>query len=106
MGNKGKNDLQGFVSIDKDGWHLSSESAGKLDLESERKLERLKEWLSSNIRVIKLPNLLIGMDNELKITGHSMSVSQQRIPKLKRFTQFWLPLWLVVAISFPTLCLI
>jgi TnpA family transposase len=69
-----------YVNIDKEGWHLKSDSTDKLDLESEKNLENLKKWLSQNMRVIKLPELLIEVDNELKITRQFMS-AQQNIPQ-------------------------
>jgi len=42
-----------------------------------------KEWLSRNMRVIKLSNLLLEVDNELKITRHFISVSRQEDPQAK-----------------------
>ena len=66
-----------YASVDVDGWHLSLDATDKLDLESERELERMKEWLSKNMRIIKLPELLIEVDNELKITRYFMPSPQQ-----------------------------
>ncbi len=66
-----------FASVTDDGWHLSSDGAEKLDHESETKLESLKSWLGENMRLIKLPELLIEVDNELKITRTFMPTSQQ-----------------------------
>lgn len=63
--------------MDVDGWHLFLDATDKLDLESERELERMKERLSKNMGIIKLPELLIEVDNELKITRCFMPPPQQ-----------------------------
>lgn len=55
-----------FAKIDEHGWRLSSEKSEKLDNNTEVGLENLKRWLSENMRVVKLPELLIEIDNELK----------------------------------------
>lgn len=66
-----------FASIEEDGWHLSSDAGERLDKEEEKRLERLKDWLSANMRIIKLPELLIEVDNALRITKFFMSTAQQ-----------------------------
>ena len=71
-----------YVSMDENTWHLSADSIDKLDPESEKRLSRLKDWLSQHMREVKLPDLLIEVDNELKITRHFMSISQQENPSV------------------------
>lgn len=70
-----------FVKIGDDTWHLSSDPAERMDSESEKQLSALKEWLSRNMREIKLPELLIDVNNELKIAQCFMTASQQENPK-------------------------
>jgi len=69
-----------FARIDEGGWSLSSVPGEKLDKESEIKLEALKRWLSNNMRSIKLPDLLIEVDNTLKISKFFMSPTQRDDP--------------------------
>ncbi len=69
-----------YVNIDKEGWHLKSDPTDKFDSESEKNLEKLKKWLSQNMRVIKLPELLIEVDNELKITRQFIPAQQNNPP--------------------------
>jgi len=69
--------------VDEDGWHLSVDSVEQLDSESKKRLESLKSWLSDHMREIKLPELLIDVDNELKITDHFMATKQQGHPKVE-----------------------
>ena len=57
-----------YAAIDNDGWVLSTDSAEKPDKETEKRLETLESWLSDNLRQIKLPELLIEVDNELHFT--------------------------------------
>jgi hypothetical protein len=41
-------------------------------------LEKLKTWLADNMRAIKVPALLIEVDNELHLTHHFMTPQQQQ----------------------------
>ena len=65
-----------YAKADETGWHLSADSSEKLDDESQTKLDRLKSWLSSRMRGIRLPELLIEVDNDLGFTGHLMTQAQ------------------------------
>lgn len=69
-----------FAKIDENGWRLSSDNAEKLDKKAEEGLENLKRWLSENMRVVKLPELLIEIDNELKITRQFLPTARQSAP--------------------------
>ncbi|MBE0524916.1 MAG: Tn3 family transposase [Methanosarcinales archaeon] len=71
-----------YVTMDENTWYLSADSIDKLDSESEKHLLLLKDWLSQHMREVKLPDLLIEVDNELKITRHFMSISQQENPSV------------------------
>lgn len=67
-----------FASVNEDGWHFSVDPSEKLDAVSERQLTGLKEWLGQHMRWIKLPALLIEVDNELGFTRHFMTPAQQQ----------------------------
>ncbi|MHC4587387.1 MAG: Tn3 family transposase, partial [Planctomycetota bacterium] len=71
-----------YACIEEDSWRLSADSSERLDKEAEVRLERLKDWLGSNMRTIKLPELLIDVDNELKISRFFMSTVQQENPRV------------------------
>lgn len=62
-----------YVKMKKDGWSFSKDVAEKLEPEEEEKLEALKTWLSSKMRTIKLPDLLIEVDNELRYSRYFIS---------------------------------
>jgi len=66
-----------YARIDEDGWHLSADPAHKLDPEGKQRLETLQNWLTDNLRQIKLPELLIEVDNDLRFTHHFMLSAQQ-----------------------------
>lgn len=55
-----------YATVDEKGWVLSTDSADKLGKETEKRLDTLENWLSDNLRQIKLPELLIEVDNELQ----------------------------------------
>lgn len=57
-----------YASVDENGWILSVDSAEKLDKKTEAELASLKDWLSEHLRSIKLPELLIEVDNDLHFT--------------------------------------
>ena len=72
-----------YAKVEADGWHLSADSKEQLDVESKKQLGVLKAWLSKHMRTVKLPELLIEVDNELKITRHFMAINQQEDPKVE-----------------------
>ena len=66
-----------YAQIDEKGWKLSTDKAQKLSDKQEENLDKLKQWLSKNMRTIKLPELLIEVDNSLDFTKH-FRISEQR----------------------------
>jgi len=66
-----------FAKVGKEGWILSTDAAETLSSEQKQKLEALTQWLSSHMRTIKLPDLLIEVDNDLHFTD-------QFLPAIKR----------------------
>jgi hypothetical protein len=57
-----------YAVVDDQGWHLSADSGEKLEQEAQDRLTNLKSWLAQNMRRVKLPELLIEVDNELSYT--------------------------------------
>lgn len=66
-----------YAQVDKDGWNLSIDHSPQSSADVETKLAQLRNWLSEHMRTIKLPELLIEVDNDLHFTDHFMPVSQQ-----------------------------
>lgn len=58
------------VKIDQDGWHFSRDEGEVLSPTQEEKLKALKNWMGSKIRMIKLPELLIQVNNVLNFTQY------------------------------------
>lgn len=67
-----------YASVSENGWQLSVDPADKLDEAGKQRLEELKAWLAKNMRNIRLPELLIEVDNELRVTHHFMTPQQQQ----------------------------
>lgn len=66
-----------YASVNEEGWQLSVDPSDKLNAAGKQRLEELKAWLADNMRIIRLPALLIEVDNELHITHHFMTDSQK-----------------------------
>jgi hypothetical protein len=69
-----------YAVMDEQGWHLSADSGEKLDQEAQDRLNNLKSWLAQNMRRVKLPELLIEVDNELSFTRHFLTPAQRQEP--------------------------
>lgn len=67
-----------YATVSENGWQLSVDSSDKLDEAGKQKLEKLNAWLAENMRTIRLPALLIEVDNELRVTHHFMTPQQQQ----------------------------
>ncbi len=65
-----------YAQVTENGWHLTADTTEKLDDESQGSLDQLKTWLSKHMRTIRLPELLIEVDNELGFTSHFMPAAQ------------------------------
>lgn len=65
-----------YASVDENGWHLSVDPADKLETSEERKRVDLQAWLAEHMRTIKLPDLLIEVDNDLHLTAHFLTPAQ------------------------------
>ena len=58
------------VKVTEDGWRLSSDVAERRSPEEQQALERLTSWMGAHMRSIRLPDLLIEVDNELDWSRH------------------------------------
>lgn len=59
-----------YATVDESGWHLSTDASEKLTAREQQNLDRLKDWLARHMRSIRLPDLLIEVDNDLDFTRH------------------------------------
>ena len=66
-----------FATLDENGWQLSTDPAEKKTAEAQQQLKQLKTLLSRHMRPIKLPDLLIEVDNALDFTRHFAVPTQQ-----------------------------
>ena len=66
-----------YAKVDAEGWRLSADPTEKLDPLGEEKLDQLKSWLKGHMRSIRLPELLIEVDNELHFTQHFMPTASR-----------------------------
>ncbi|HKZ36395.1 MAG TPA: Tn3 family transposase, partial [Chryseolinea sp.] len=67
-----------FAKVGKEGWILSTDAAETLSSEQKQKLEALMQWLSSHMRTIKLPDLLIEVDNDLHFTDQFLPATKRQ----------------------------
>lgn len=72
-----------YAQVNEAGWQLSTDPGEKFDLRTQARLETLQKWLSEQMRVVKLPELLIQVDNDLHFTNFFMPLAQQG----KRYTE-------------------
>lgn len=72
-----------YATADERGWHLATDPSEKLDPLSERQLDELKDWFAQHMRWIKLPELLIEVDNTLGFTRHFMTPAQRQNPTVE-----------------------
>jgi len=66
-----------YATVEEDGWHLSTDPAETLDAAAQTRLGDLKKWLTKQMRTIRLPDLLIEVDNDLRFTDHFVPPAQR-----------------------------
>ena len=66
-----------YAKVDAEGWRLSTDPTEKLDPLQKEKLDQLKSWLKRHMRSIRLPELLIEVDNELHFTQEFMPLASR-----------------------------
>jgi TnpA family transposase len=59
-----------YATVDERGWHLSTDAAETLDAAAQTRLDDLRRWLTKQMRTIRLSDLLIEIDNDLRFTDH------------------------------------
>jgi TnpA family transposase len=57
-----------YVTVTDDGWRFGSDPADALGADGEARLAELKAWLARRVRRVRLPDLLIEVDNALGFT--------------------------------------
>lgn len=73
-----------YAQVDTEGWKISSDPGEKLDSGTDNRLDSLKSWLGQHIRTIKLPDLLIEVDNELQFSRHFMTTTDKGSPDAQK----------------------
>jgi TnpA family transposase len=66
-----------YATVEKDAWHLSKDPAETLDAAAQTRLGDLRKWLAKHMRTIRLPDLLIEVDNDLRFTDHFVPPAQR-----------------------------
>ncbi len=69
-----------YASVDEKGWRLSVDPAEKMSDEEQERLDTLKNWLGEHARRIRLPDLLIEVDNDLGFSRMFMPMSRRASP--------------------------
>ena len=67
-----------FATVDEEGWQLAVDAGEVLDEATQTKLATLKTFLGKTMRRIKLPDLLIEVDNDLGFTQHFLTPMQRQ----------------------------
>jgi len=70
-----------YAQLNEEGWQISADPAEKLESGTDRRLNPLKEWIGAHMRMIKLPELLIEVDNELQFSRCFMPAADQTHPE-------------------------
>lgn len=76
-----------YAQIQDDRWQLSTDPGEKLDALAQERLDRLHQWLAQHLRTVKLPELLIQVDNDLRFTDFFLPPVQQVVPPHGRPTE-------------------
>ena len=90
-----------YATAKDDRWRLSVDPSERLAPDAEAQLPRLKGWLARQMPTIRLPDLLIEVDNELRFTT-SLLRTNDRTAKRTMFACSWPRYWLMAATSVCT----
>jgi len=66
-----------YVTVDTEGWHLSTDPADALSPSEEDGVGKLHTWLADKVAAIRLPDLLIAVDNALDWTRHFIPIGRR-----------------------------
>ena len=69
-----------YARVTEKGWQLSVDATDRLDDGAAAQLAHLQRWLTTHMRRVRLPDLLIEVDNDLGFTRHFMPPSRQPDP--------------------------
>ena len=69
-----------YASVTEQGWQLSVDATDRLDDGAADQLAHLQRWLATHMRKVRLPDLLIEVDNDLGFTRHFLPPSRQPDP--------------------------
>lgn len=78
----GKLSTNTYAQLDENGWNVSKDETIHLINKEQENLDKIQQYLAKNMRVIKLPQLLIEVDNELHFSQFFMASSQQKTPRV------------------------
>ena len=73
-----------YAKLDEKGWQIASDPTEKLDYGTDTRLNPLKDWIGKHLQTIKLPDLLIEVDNELHFSRSFMSAADQDHPEAQQ----------------------
>jgi TnpA family transposase len=66
-----------YVTVEQDGWRLSTDPAEALSPAEEAGVTRLRAWLRDKVPTMRLPDLLLTVDNGLDWTRHFLPLGQR-----------------------------
>jgi TnpA family transposase len=66
-----------YVTVEPDGWHLSTDPAEALSPAEEAGVMTLRAWLRDKVPTIRLPELLLTVDNDLDWSRHFLPLGQR-----------------------------
>ena len=69
-----------YASVTEQGWQLSVDATDRLDDGDADHLAHLQRWLATHMRKVRLPDLLIEVDNDLGFTWHFLPPPRQPDP--------------------------
>ena len=69
-----------YASVTEQGWQLSVDATDRLDDGAAAQLAHLQRWLATHMRQVRLPDLLIEVDNDLEFTRPFLPPSRQPDP--------------------------
>lgn len=69
-----------YARLGEEGWQISKDETEELTTEKVSELEKIKKYLAKHMRIIKLPELLIQVDNELQFSRNFMNPKRQKKP--------------------------
>ena len=72
-----------YAQLNDDGWKVSKDETKNFAKEEQEKLDKIQQYLAKHMRVIKLPQLLIEVDNELHFSQFFMNAAQQKAPRVE-----------------------